>query len=108
MNEVELTLDGNAIAGLLAELFGREMTIADWHDGDGQALVLLLEGVLLFLNAAARPTPFTLPGPGWADGWTLYVDTAGGVAAGTAAAPGSVVTLAPHSLVILEKASPRS
>ena len=28
MNEVELTLDGNAIAGLLAELFGREMTIA--------------------------------------------------------------------------------
>lgn len=28
MNDVDLTLDGNALAGLLGELFGREMTIA--------------------------------------------------------------------------------
>jgi glycogen operon protein len=61
---------------------GSEMTEGDWHDPDAKAIGLLLDGVLVVLNALAVEITFTLPAArAPATHWTRQIDTADPAAA---------------------------
>jgi glycogen operon protein len=53
------------------------MTESDWHDPEARALGLMLDGLLLVVNALDVEIPFTLPDPpAGADRWIRQLDTA--------------------------------
>jgi glycogen operon protein len=78
---------------------GTPMTAADWTHDANHCLGMLVDGGaphLLLLNGGGRSRAFALP----AGAWTIRLDTAHD---GTREARGDV-TLAPHSLVLLQQA----
>lgn len=86
---------------------GGEMTANDWNDPATRSLGLLLalpaESLLTLLNAADAEVAFALPAP-IGGAWGRLVDTAEGVASPRALTlpDGASVTLAPHSMMLLE------
>jgi isoamylase len=75
---------------------GREMTQADWlapaaamgmylsgrdiNQRDPRGRTIIDDSFLVILHAAGVPTPFTLPGPPWAEAYEVLVDTSLGSA----------------------------
>ena len=78
---------------------GAEMTESDWHDRDARAIGLLLDGVLVVLNALDVEITFTLPAARTpATHWTRHLDTANAEAAPSPAA--GPVRIAAQSAVV--------
>jgi glycogen operon protein len=78
---------------------GAEMTEADWHDRSAKAIGLLLDGVLVVLNALDVEITFTLPAARTpATHWTRHLDTAYSEAAPAPAA--GAVPIAAQSAVV--------
>ena len=78
---------------------GAEMTELDWHDRDARAIGLLLDGVLVVLNALDAEITFTLPPARTpATHWTRHLDTAYSEAAPAPAA--GPVPIAAQSAVV--------
>ena len=67
---------------------GRDMEVADWHDGSLRAMAIVLRALadgdrhlVLFVNGGPARVVFDLPEPDWS--WTLLVDTESRPAAAT-------------------------
>lgn len=98
---------------------GTEMTEQDWYtpgatlgmylsgndisQRDDRGVRIVDDSFLAVLHAGDRPRPFTLPGPPWAGGYELLVDTAREDQPGAAEAPyaaGVPITLAGRSVLL--------
>ncbi|WP_435603345.1 glycogen debranching protein GlgX [Streptomyces sp. bgisy130] len=98
---------------------GTEMTEQDWYtpgatlgmylsgndisQRDARGLRIVDDSFLAVLHAGDRPRPFTLPGPPWAGGYELLVDTALEDQPGAAEAPyaaGAPITLDGRSVLL--------
>ncbi|MFD5394407.1 glycogen debranching protein GlgX [Streptomyces sp. NPDC127097] len=98
---------------------GTEMTEQDWYtpgatlgmylsgndisQRDARGLRIVDDSFLAVLHAGDRPRPFTLPGPPWAGGYELLVDTAREEQPGAAEAPyaaGAPITLGGRSVLL--------
>ena len=98
---------------------GREMTEEDWDSGFGRSIGVYLNGLgiderdgrgqrvtddsfLLYFNAHDDKIDFHLPAPEYSKAWQVEIDThVGTEREGTVLQPGTVVTLAPRSTVVL-------
>jgi isoamylase len=98
---------------------GRELTDADWFDGDLRTLGMYLDGrglrsrgphgerivdesYLLVLHSGDDGVSFALPGPPWADSYEIVIDTASLAGSSTASLPvESAVSLGPRSTLLL-------
>ncbi len=78
-----------------------EMTESDWHDPHARAMGLVLDGLLLVVNALDVDIPFVLPDPPEGAGrWVRHLDTAHPDAAPIPAQSGEPALIAARSAVV--------
>ena len=75
--------------------------------GDPHGEPIIDESFLLVLHAGAQELPFTLPGPPWATGYELMLDTTGAPTGGILAA-GAAVPMTNRSVLLLKALRTRS
>ncbi|ABK52454.1 isoamylase [Acidothermus cellulolyticus 11B] len=95
---------------------GSEFAPSDWFDSQARTLGMYLSGTtlrqrdargrplrddsfLLVLHAGLEGTTFTLPGPPWADAYTVVLDTTGHIS--TPPTPGEALPIPPLTLLVL-------
>jgi len=97
---------------------GEHMTEEDWSQGDGQAVMVFLNGqaipepdkrgeriegdsFLICLNAHAEDMTFTLPDETYGSSWRIEINTAGGVVEPEVLEPDSTIEVMNRSMVVL-------
>jgi glycogen operon protein len=85
---------------------GREMSVPDWHDDGLHSLGMYLSGLqvrdvslLLLFHSGPERLDWLLPGPPWASGYEVLLDTAGTVSGRLAA--GETTQLSERCVVVL-------
>jgi glycogen operon protein len=110
---------------------GAKMTVQNWDDGFGKAIMIFLNGdgipdldqrgmrvlddsFLMAFNAHYEDIDMTLPGPDYGDGWRVVVDTATGEVTGEnpvgvevrVVPAGGPLKVTARSLMVLERVEP--